>query len=633
MSGGARFCGAIRPSRRTVLKGGAASLALAGLRPLPALSQDLRRSHGLSYFGDLKYGPDFAHFDYADPEAPKGGRIVTQLWQWGYNQNPNTFNTLNIYVLQGDGAAGMPLTFASLMAGSTDESDSLYPYVAREIEAPDDRSFVRFFLDERAQFHDGAPIRAEDVAFSIDILKREGHPNISTELGAVDAVEVEDDRTLAVRFAVESPSRSLALTVAGSVPIFSKAWWEGRDFKASLTEPPLGSGPYRVGEFSIGRWIEFQRVADHWAADLPAMRGRYNFDVIRYEFFRDRVASFESFKKGDMTVRQEFTSRIWARDYNFPALTRGDVIKEVLPDGSPAGGQGWYFNTRRAKFSDPLVREALVFAFDFEWTNESIMFGSYERTSSFFESSFLKAEGLPSEAELALLEPYRDQLPPAVFEEPFVPPVTDGTGRDRRPIARANELLLQAGCRREGTRLLLPDGSPFTIEFLDDDATFEPHHNAYIRNLDQLGIEATYRVVDSAQYQSRLDTFDFDMIVSRFNYALYPNEGLRQFFDSSRAEQNGSYNLAGIEDPVVDALLDIVIDAETREEFVTASHALDRVLRAGHYWVPQWHKGAYWIASWDMYSRPAVQPTYDHGILDTWWFDPEKAARIGREAG
>jgi microcin C transport system substrate-binding protein len=615
--------------RRTLLKAGAATTAAFALRPFPVSAEAAVRSHGLSYFGDLKYGPDFPHFEYANPDAPKGGRIVTQLWAWQYNQNPSTFNTLQIYVLQGDGAAGMPLTFATLMTASTDESDSLYPYVARDVEAPSDRSWIRFFLDERAVFHDGTPVTADDAAFSIDILKREGHPNISTELLDVDEVVVEDARTLLVRFAAGAP-RSLALTVAGGVPLFSKAWWNGRDFKAALNEAPLGSGLYRMRGYSSGRWIEFERVADHWAKDLPVHRGRYNFDVVRYEYYRDRVAAFEAFKKGEMTVRQEFTSRIWARDYNFPALTRGEVIREEIPDESPAGGQGWYFNTRRPKFSDVRVREALACAFDFEWTNANIMFNSYVRTSSFFESSILKAEGLPSEAELAFLEPHRAALPPAVFEEPFVPPVSDGTGRDRSLIRRANELLIEAGCTRSGNQLLLPDGSPFTIEFLDDDDSFEPHHNAYIRNLGLLGIQATYRVVDPAQYQLRLDGFDFDMLVSRFSMALYPSEGLRQFFDSSRADQNGSYNLAGIKDPVVDKLLDVIIGAETRDEFIAASKALDRVLRAGHYWVPQWHKAAYWVASWDMYSRPAIKPRYDTGILDTWWYDAEKATVIGR---
>lgn len=615
--------------RRTLLKAGGAGAAAIALRPWPALAQEAARSYGLSYFGDLKYGPDFAHFDYANPDAPKGGRIVTQLWQWGYNQNPNTFNTLNIYVLQGDGAAGMPLTFATLMTASTDESDSRYPYVAREVETPEDRSWIRFFLDDRARFHDGTAVTAEDAAFSLETLKRDGHPNIATELGAVSEITVEDPLTLLVRFA-PGTSRSLALTVAGLVPIFSKAWWEGRDFKGALSEAPLGSGLYRVKDFSFGRWIEFERVADHCAAGLPAFTGRFNFDVVRYEYYRDRTASFEAFKKGEMTVRQEFTSRIWARDYNFPALTRGEVVKEELPDGSPAGGQGWYMNTRRPKFADVRAREALVSAFDFEWTNANLMFNSFERSSSIFESSILKAEGLPGEAELKILEPHRDRLPAAVFAEPFVPPVSDGTGRDRKLIQRASELLAEAGCTRSGSRLSLPDGSPFTIEFLDDDPSFEPHTNAYIRNLGLLGIEATYRVVDPAQYRLRLDSFDFDMISSRFSMVLYPDEGLRQFFDSSRAEQNGSYNLAGIKDPVVDDLLDTVIGAQTRDEFVAAAKALDRVIRAGHYWVPHWHKAAYWIAAWDMFSRPTTKPLYDTGILDTWWFDREKAARIGK---
>ena len=534
-----------------------------------------------------------------------------------------------MFVLRGDGAAGMPLTFASLLTGSGDESDGFYPYVAREVETPEDRSWIRFFLDERARFHDGSPLTAADVAFSIDILKREGHPNLATELKPVEEATAEDERTLFVRFAAGAP-RSLSLTIAGTIPIFSSAWWEGRDFQASLSEAPLGSGPYRMKAFSSGRWIEFERVADDWAAELPSMRGRYNFEIVRYEYFRDRVAAFEAFKKGAMTVRQEATSRIWARDYNFPALENGEVVREELPDGSPAGGQGWYFNTRRPKFADIRIREGLASAFDFEWTNANIMFDSFVRTSSFFESSVLEAEGLPSPAELALLEPHRDELPAAVFGEPPVPPVSDGTGRDRTLIRRADQLLREAGCTRDGTRLLLPDGTPFTIEFLDDDNSFEPHHNAYIRNLALLGIDATYRVVDPAQYRSRLDAFDFDMIVSRFSMSLYPSEGLRLFFDSSRADQPGSYNLAGIRDPVVDALLDKVIGARTRPDFIAASRALDRVLRVGQYWVPQWHKATYWIAAWNMYDRPAIQPRYETGILDTWWYDPEKAARIGK---
>ena len=620
--------GASGPTRRTVLKAGGA-VAVAMLPLWPALAQEATRSTGLSYFGDLKYRPDFAHFDYANPDAPKGGRIVTQLWSWGYNQNPNTFNTLNSYVLSGDGAAGMGLTFATLMTGSADESDSLYPYVARQIETPADRSFVRFFLDERARFHDGSPLTADDVAWSIETLKRDGHPNIATELGLVGEVVVEDPHTLLVHFAAGPQAKSLALTVAGSVPIFSKAWWDGRDFKAALGEAPLGSGPYRVGGFAFGSTIDFTRVADHWGRDLPAMRGRYNFDTIRYEFFRERTAAFEAFKKGEMTMRQEFTSRVWSRDYNFPALIQGKVIKEELPDGSPSGAQGWYFNTRRAKFADPRIREALASAFDFEWTNANLMFGSYSRTASFFENSPLAASGTPSDAELKLLEPYRADLPAEVFGTAYVPPVSDGTGRDRNLIRRASELLSAAGCTRAGNRVLMPDGSRLTVEFLDDDSTFEPHHNAYIRNLQLLGVEATYRVVDPSQYQARLASFDFDMVSSRFTGVLYPSEGLKQFFASSRADQNGSYNLAGIKDRVVDVLLQATIDAETREDFQTATRALDRVLRAKHFWVPQWHKASYWIATWDIFSRPATAPRYESGILDTWWFDKDKAARTG----
>jgi microcin C transport system substrate-binding protein len=616
-----------RMTRRTALKLSGA-LACAPLLSRLSLAQESSRSHGMAVIGDLKYGPDFARFDYVNPDAPRGGRIVTQLASWGGNQNPVTFNTLNIYVLRGDGAAGMGLTFSGLMTGSSDEPGSAYGLVAREVEISDDRKALRFFLRPEAAFHDGSQLTAHDVAFSLEKLRDEGHPNIATQLLGIAEIAAEDDHTLFVGLKPES-GRSLPNTVAG-MPIFSRAWWEGRDFQASLSEAPLGSGPYRVGNYRFGSYIEFERVGDWWADGLPVMVGSYNFDRIRYEYYRDRTASFEAFKKGNVTFREEFTSRNWATGYDFPALNEGRVVKDLVPDGRPAGAQGWFINMRRDKFTDPRVRLALVYAFDFEWTNKNIMFGSYERTHSFFENSPLKADGTPGPEELALLEPLRDQLPEEVFGEVFVPPVSDGSGRDRAMLQKASELLAAAGCERAAGGLLAPDGSPFTIEFLDDDATFEPHHNSYIAGLKLLGIEGSYRVVDPAQYNERMKRFDFDMVVSRFSMALYPDEAIEQFFASDRAEQQGSYNLSGIAEPAIDALLKKVVNAEDWDTFVTASRALDRALRAKHFWVPQWNKPTHWFAYWHMFSRPDVVAQYDPGVLDTWWFDEEKAARIGK---
>lgn len=615
-------------TRRTALKLSGAA-ALAPLFPHQVFAQS-SRSHGIAVIGDLKYPPDFERFDYVRPDAPRGGRIVTQLAQWGSNQNPVTFNTLNIYVLRGDGAAGMGLTFASLMEGSSDEPGSAYGLVAKEVEISDDRKALRFFLREEAVFHDGSPLTAEDVAFSLETLRDLGHPNIATQLLGIAEIKLEDPRTLFVRLKPES-GRSLPSTVAG-MPIFSKAWWNGRDFQASLSEAPLGSGPYKVRDYRFGSHIEFARVEDWWADTLPVMVGRFNFERVRYEYYRDRTASFEAFKKGNVTFREEFTSRTWATGYDFPAVAEGRVVKEIVPDGRPAGAQGWFINMRRPKFADPRVRLALVNAFDFEWTNQSIMYGSYQRTHSFFENSPLKAEGTPGPDELALLEPLRDQLPEEVFGEVFVPPVSDGSGRDRAMLRTASELLAAAGCERNsGGRLLAPDGSPFTIEFLDDDATFEPHHNAYIASLRLLGIAGSYRVVDPAQFNERQKRFDFDMVVSRFSMPLYPDDDIKQFFASDRAGQQGSYNLAGVAEPAIDALLEKVVQADDWDTFVTASRALDRALRAKHFWVPQWNRPVHWFGYWDMFSRPETVAQYDPGVLDTWWFDEEKATRIGRQ--
>lgn len=617
-----------RISRRAALKLSGAA-ACAPLLPFRSLAQETSRAHGIAVIGDLKYGPSFEQFDYVNTAAPRGGRIVTQLPAWGYNQNPQTFNTLHIYVLRGDGAAGMPLTFASLMTGSSDEPGSVYGFVAKDAEISDDRKALRFFLRPEAVFHDGSPITAKDVAFSLETLRDKGHPNIATELQeGIAEIAVEDERTIAVKLKPDT-ARSLPVTVA-TVPIFSRAWWDGRDFQASYSEAPLGSGAYKVGSYSFGNYIEFERVADWWADDLPVMRGRFNFDRIRYEYYRDRTASFEAFKKGNVTFREDFRSRDWATSYNFPAIQDGRVIREEVPDGSPSGAQGWFINMREPKFADPRVRLALTYAFDFEWMNNNIMFGSYDRTYSFFQNSPLMAEGAPGAVELALLEPLRGQVPDEVFGEVFVPPVSDGSGHDRAMLQKASELLTAAGCTRSGSGLLAPDGSPFTIEFLDDDATFEPHHNAYIAGLKLLGITGSYRVVDAAQYTERLKRFDFDMVVSRFSTVLYPDEGIKQFFGSDRATQEGSYNLAGVADPAVDALLDKMTRADDWDTFVTASRALDRVLRAKHFWVPQWNKATHWFAYWDMFSRPEKVAEYDPGVLDTWWFDEAKAAKIGK---
>ena len=441
--------------------------------------------------------------------------------------------------------------------------------------------------------------------------------------------EAEGAHTVAVQFSGKQ-ARSLPLLVAG-LPIVSKAFYEKVDFSRSGLDMPLGAGPYRVGEFEPGKYINYERAEDYWARDLPVRRGQYNFDVVRYDFFRDRDVSFEAFKAGEYMLREEFTSRVWATGYDFPAINDGRVVKLELPDDTPSGTQGWFINTRREKFADPRVREALIHAFDFEWTNRTLFYGLYHRTHSYFQNSDMAAAGKPSPEELALLEPFRGKVPDEVFGEVFVPPVSNGKGQDRKLRRRAARLLKQAGLKVVDGKLRLPDGSPFEIEFLDNDNSLGRIVQPYIENLKRLGIEARFRIIDPAQYQNRINDFDFDMIVRRFAMAPTPGEGIRRFWGSESAGTPGSNNLSGIKDPVVDALTTNVVDAATREEQVIAGRALDRVLRAGRYWVPHWYKASHNLALWDAFGRPPGKPRYQRGIVETWWYDAEKAKRIGLE--
>jgi microcin C transport system substrate-binding protein len=622
------------PTRRHVVQGG---VAVLGASLLPAMFPASRgmaqsgeaESHGLSVFdGDLALPENFPHLNYVNPAAPKGGALVVQLKRGLGNQNFDTFNTLNPFVLRGDGAAGVEMIFDTLMAGNGDEAGSAYGLVARRVRWSADHLTYRFLLRPEARFHDGSRLTAKDVAFSINLLRTRGHPSYRLTLKEVVSVEAEADDVVKV---VLSPQRGRELhLIVGSLPILPEAFWAGRDFEAAIMEPPLGSGAYRIGRFEQGRFIEFERVADYWGRDLPLNRGQNNFDRIRYEYFRDRQVAFEAFKSGVLTFQEEFTSRIWATGYDFPALTEGRVKKETLPRNEPTGSQGWYFNTRREMFRDPRIREAIGLCFDFEWTNKNIMFGLYKRTTSFFENSAYKATGAPQPEELALLEPFRAELPANVFGEPFVPPVGDGSGNDRALLRRADELFRAAGCKREGGKLLLPNGKPFEIEFLDFQASLQPHTQPFQANLKRLGIEARSRIVDAAQYRRRMDEFDFDMASQALGGSALPGESLRLVYGSEAARTNGTRNIAGISLKAADAMLDRIANAKSRAELTIACRALDRVLRAGHYWVPMWWNPALWIAHWDMYDRPGVEPKLSSGAPGTWWFSPEKAKKIGR---
>jgi microcin C transport system substrate-binding protein len=593
-----------------------------------ARAEDEIESHGMSAFGDLAYPVDFHHFSYVEPNAPKGGTFSQIGPSRQFNQNFLTFNSLNSYILKGDAAQGMELTFATLMARSGDEPDAMYGLAAAKVRRTTDGLTYRFFIRPEAKFHDGTRLTADDVAFSLNILKAKGHPLITQLLRDFAGAKVDDDGSVVATFA-PNRARDVPLFVAG-LPIFSRAYYATKPFEESTLDIPLGSGAYKVGRFEAGRFIEYQRVADWWGADLPVARGQNNFDIVRYEFYRDREVGFVGFTARNYLFREEFTSRTWATRYDFPAFKDGRVKRDVLPDKTPSGAQGWFINTRRPKFADRRLREALCTAFDFEWTNKSLMWGSYDRTVSVFQNSEMMAEGKPGADELKLLEPFRGRVPDEVFGEPYVPPVSDGSGQDRALLRKASQLLKDAGCAVKDGKRVLPSGEPITIEFLLDEPTFEPHHTLFIKNLGLLGIDASIRLVDPVQYRARRDGFDFDLTVDRFNLSDTPGESLRSFFSSQAAALKGSNNLAGMADPAIDALIDVIIAAPSRPALVTACRALDRVIRPGRYWIPHWYKPSHWIAYWDVFGRPPAQPRYFRGIPETWWYDRDKSAKTER---
>jgi microcin C transport system substrate-binding protein len=589
-------------------------------------------SHGLSVFGDLKYPPDFHHFDYVNLAAPKGGVFSTIPSVRTNNQSYQTFNSLNAFILKGEGAQGMDLTFATLMARAADEPDAMYGQVAKSVQISPDKLVYRFTLRPEARFHDGSKLTAHDAAFSLTTLKAKGHPMVLQQMRDMVKAEAPDDATLVVTFA-ERRARDVPLYIV-SLPIFSKAYYANRPFDESTTDIPLGSGPYKVGRFEVNKFIEYDRVKDWWGADLPVSRGSYNFDIVRYEFYRDRDVAFEGFTAKNYLYREEFTARVWATRYDFPAIKDGRVRREIIPDQTPSGAQGWFFNTRRDKFKDPRVREAVLQAFDFEWTNKTIMYGAYARTHSPFQNSDMMVSGPPSPEELALLEPFRGQVPDEVFGMPFVPPVSDGSGQDRTILRKASQLLLDAGLVIKDGKRLLPTGEVFKIEFLVDEPSLQPHHAPYIKNLGTLGIEASFRLVDAVQYRARVEDFDFDMTMERFSMSATPGDGMRPFFSSQAAKTKGSYNLAGIANPAIDALIEKIIGANSRADLTVACRAFDRVFRAGRYWVPQWYRTDHPLAYWDVFDHPKVLPRYQVdgyssslGERTLWWSNPDKVAK------
>ena len=599
---------------------GLAVAMVAGLAALtgPAAAEP---RHGISAFGDLKYPADFPHFSYVRPDAPKGGRLA--LVGTG---GRITFDSFNGFILRGDAAQGLDLLFDTLMVRAADEPDAVYGLVAKTADVAADRRSVTFELRPEARFADGSPLTADDVVFTFQTLKEKGHPSYRISLRDVRAAEVLGPHTVRYTFAGDL-IRDLPLTVA-QLPVLSKAYYATRDFDATTLEPPLGSGPYRIGDFKQGAFVTYVRRPDYWANDLPVNRGRFNFDSVRFEYFRDRTAALEALKGGAYDMREEFTSRDWATAYDIPAVRDGRLQRLVLPDERPSGAQGFFVNLRRAKFQDVRVRRALGLVFDYEWTNKNLFYDLYIRTHSIFENSPLKATGTPTPGELALLEPFRAKLPPEAFGPAVVPPVSDGSGADRRLLREAARLLDEAGFPVKDGKRVSAAGETLAIEFLTNEPTSDRFIQPYVKNLQAIGIDASIRRVDSAQYERRVKSFDFDIVTQRFVMRLTPGVELKTYLGSESARTEGSFNLAGIENPVVDALIEKVLAASTRADLETAARALDRVVRAGHYWVPHWYKASHHIVHWNRFSRPDKKPAYADGVIDTWWFDALKAQKL-----
>lgn len=579
--------------------------------------------HGISAFGELALSEGFEQLPYVNPDAPKGGRITTLG-----TEGRITFDSLNGYILKGVPAQQLSLLFDTLMVRNQNEPDAVYSLVAKTADVAADRLAVTFALDEAAVFSDGSKLTAEDVCASFALLKDKGHPSYQISLGDVETCTVDSAYQVTYRFK-GSNVRDLPATVA-QLPIFSKAFYETNEFDKTTLTPPLGSGPYKVKQLGQGQFITYERRKDYWAKDKPVNRGRYNFDEIKLLYFRDRTTELEAVKAGNLDLREEFTSKSWATEYDIPAVKEGRLIKETLPDERASGAQGFFLNMRRDKFSDIRVRKALDLAFDFEWTNKNLFFDAYQRTGSFFENSEQRAAAKPTAEELALLTPLKDQVPPATFEAAYEPPVTNGSGQDRKLLQKAAKLLSEAGWEvKDGTRVNA-DGKPLAVEFLIFAPTFERVIGPYVRNLKLLGIDASIRQVEAAQYQERLKNFDFDVAVQRFSMSETPGVELKAFFGSANAETPGSFNLAGIKSKAVDALIDEIMQAQNRNTLTIAARALDRTLRAEQFWVPQWYKGAHTLAYWDIFGKPETKPRYGRGVFDTWWIDAAKAASVKR---
>lgn len=592
-----------------------AALVLAG--PVPSGAAEPTRGPGIAMHGQPRYGADFKHFDYVNPDAPKGGSV--RLADTG------SFDSLNPYIIKGEPAAGLGLTYDTLTVQSADEAFTEYGLLAETIETPADRSWVQFTLRGEARWHDGKPITADDLLFSFQALREKGSPLYRFYYASVEKTEKIDERT--VRFVFKpGDNRELPL-ILGQLPVLPKHYWEAREFDKTTLEPPLGSGPYRIKSFEPGRRIVYERVPDYWGKDLAVNRGRNNFDVMSYDYYRDRTVELEAFKAGQFDFRLENSAKNWATAYDVPAVRDGLLVKEEIDHNRPAGMQGFVYNTRRGQFADRRVRAALAYAFDFEWSNKNLFYGQYKRTRSYFDNSELGSTGLPGPEELKILEPFRGQIPEEVFTKEYNPPATDGSGRIRDNLRDGDTLLKEAGwIIKDGQRVNAETGRPFEFVITLVSPDFERVALPFAKNLERLGVTARVRTVDTAQYLRLLENFDYDMIVFGFGQSTSPGNEQRYYWGSEAAEQPGSRNFAGIREKAIDALVEQLIAAPDRESLIAHTRALDRVLQWGFYVIPHFHQDYDRIAYWAIFGRPRVTPAQG-AQFDAWWVDAAKAKR------
>lgn len=592
---------------------------LAMLTPLhgTAAGAGTKPVHALAMHGEPKYGQGFRNFEYANPNAPKGGELKLAA--------RDTFDTLNPYTLKGMAASNLSYTYDTLMVKSADEPFTLYGLAAESIETPADRSWVVFKLRPEARFHDGKPMTADDVAFTLDILRKKGNPFYRFYYSAVAKTVVVDKRTVRFEFA-GGENRELPM-ILGELPVLPKHYWEKRDFEKTTLEPPLGSGPYKIASVDPGRSIVYERVKDYWAKNLPVTRGLWNFDRIRIDYYRDDTVSLEAFKAGEYDWRLETTAKLWATEYDFPAAKEGRVRVEKIPHMQSTGLQGFAMNTRKPFFADPRVRKAMAYAFNFELANKQLFHGQYSRTRSWYSNSDLASTGAPTGRELEILEKFRAKLPPEAFTGGYEPPfhaeeqgATDPYSRSTRENLReASRLLKEAGYAVDSEGVLKDRaGNPFVFEILLYNPAFERISLPFAKNLEKLGIKAGIRTVDATQYENRLQDFDYDMTVAVFGQSQSPGNEQKDYFGSESARTKGGRNIIGIADPVVDELVSMVVAAPDRKELVARTRALDRVLLFGHYVIPQWHIRYHRVAWWNKFGKPPTDPPYDLP-LEAWW--------------